>query len=109
VLGLPPVTVVDLALVSAVVAVPPVEADRIVERLLDAHLVEEVAPGRLHLRDLTRLFAHEPAVGTALPYCANDQSWQVLLSHIQSCALVPFAVAQFWLSRTMPLFSTTSS
>ena len=43
------------------------------------------------------------------PYGAIDQSWQVLLSHIQRSALVPFAVPQLTSSRTMPLFSTTSS
>lgn len=58
-LGLLPVTVVDLDLAAAVLDVPPSEADQIIERLLDAHLVTETVPSRFHMHDLTRLFARD--------------------------------------------------
>ncbi|TDV56561.1 AfsR/SARP family transcriptional regulator [Actinophytocola oryzae] len=62
--GLLPVTEVDLDLAAAVLDTTPPAADRIVERLLNAHLVEETAPHRFHMHDLTRLFANE--LGAAL-------------------------------------------
>jgi DNA-binding SARP family transcriptional activator/tetratricopeptide (TPR) repeat protein len=65
--GLLPVTDIDLDLAAAVLGTSPAEADRIMERLLDAHLVEETVPGRFHLHDLTRLFAHELGAGTVPP------------------------------------------
>jgi hypothetical protein len=49
------------------------------------------------------------ASGSGCDHGAIDQSWQVLLSHIQRSAFVPFAVPQLTLSSTIPLFSTTSS
>ena len=42
-------------------------------------------------------------------YGAIDRSWQVWFSHIHRRAGVPLTVPQFWLSSTIPLFSTTSS
>jgi DNA-binding SARP family transcriptional activator len=67
VFGLLPITDIDLELAAAVLDTSPAEADRYVERLLDAHLVEETAPGRFHMHDLTRLFAHELGTETIPP------------------------------------------
>src|SRR5262249_35414318 len=44
-LGLLPLAEVDLHLAAAVLGTPPADADRTIERLVDAHLVEETAPG----------------------------------------------------------------
>lgn len=78
--GLLPITNLDVGLAAAVLGVLPAEADRIVERLLDAHLVEEPVPGRFHMHDLTRLFAHDLAVDTVTP--AEQQCAFIrLLSH----------------------------
>jgi DNA-binding SARP family transcriptional activator/tetratricopeptide (TPR) repeat protein len=62
-LGLLPITDVDIDMASAVLATSRADADRTIERLLNAHLVEETAPGQFHMHDLTKLFAHE--LGTA--------------------------------------------
>jgi DNA-binding SARP family transcriptional activator len=78
--GLLPIPDFDLDLAAAVLEIPPEEADRIVERLLDAHLVEEHAPGRFHMHDLTRLFAHEQATGT-LPEQEQHTVFERLVSH----------------------------
>lgn len=78
--GLLPVTDVDLDLAAAVLDTSPAEADRIVERLLDAHLVEETAAGRFRMHDLTRLFANELATGT-IPPVAQRAAFTGLLSH----------------------------
>lgn len=77
--GLLPITEIDLDLAAAVLDTKPAEADRVIERLLNAHLAEETAPGRFHLHDLTRLFARElgadtiplDALGTALTRVLN--------------------------------------
>lgn len=62
--GLVPVPDFGLDLAAAVLETTPGEADRVIERLLDAHLVEEPAPGRFRMHDLTRLFAGEQAAWT---------------------------------------------
>lgn len=78
--GLLPLTDIDVDLAAAVLDVLPGEADRIVERLLDAHLLEEPAPGRFHMHDLTRLVAHDLAIDSTAP---TEQHGAVdrLLSH----------------------------
>ncbi|OLF14207.1 hypothetical protein BLA60_03440 [Actinophytocola xinjiangensis] len=62
--GLVPVTEIDLTLAAAMLDTSPAEADRTVERLLDAHLVEEHVPGRFLMHDLIRLFANECGLDT---------------------------------------------
>lgn len=66
-LGLLPVTVVDIDMIAAILDTSRASSDRTTERLLNAHLVEETAPGRFHMHDLTRLFAHELGTGTIPP------------------------------------------
>lgn len=78
--GLLPVTDVDLNLAAAVLGTSPEEADRIVERLLTAHLVEETGPGRFHMHDLTRLFANELGADT-VPAAEQHAAFTRLLSH----------------------------
>jgi DNA-binding SARP family transcriptional activator/tetratricopeptide (TPR) repeat protein len=70
VFGLLPITDVDLDLAAAVLGTTPTETDQTIERLLDGHLVEEAPPGRFHMHDLTRLFAHEQSASTIPP---NEQ------------------------------------
>jgi DNA-binding SARP family transcriptional activator len=79
-LGLLPVTDVDVHLAAAVLGTSPAEADRIVERLLDAHLVEETMPGQFHMHDLTRLFANELGAAT-IPPREQRAAFTGLLSH----------------------------
>jgi DNA-binding SARP family transcriptional activator/tetratricopeptide (TPR) repeat protein len=83
--GLLPTTEIDLDLAAAVLGVPPAEADRTVERLLDAHLVEETAPGRFHMHDLTRLFADELGAAT-IPPDEQTRALTRLLSHYVATA-----------------------
>lgn len=79
-LGLLPVTDVDLDLIAAVLDTTPAQADRIVERLLDAHVMEETAPACFHLHDLTWLFANELGTQT-IPLAEQSAAFTGLLSH----------------------------
>jgi DNA-binding SARP family transcriptional activator len=65
--GLLPVTTIDRHLAAAVFNTSHQDTDRIVERLLDAHLVEETTSGHFHMHDLTRLVAHEFGTNTLPP------------------------------------------
>jgi DNA-binding SARP family transcriptional activator/tetratricopeptide (TPR) repeat protein len=63
-IGLVPVTDLDTSMVAALLDTSPTEADRIIERLLDAHLMEATESDRYHMHDLIRLFSRELAAGT---------------------------------------------
>jgi DNA-binding SARP family transcriptional activator len=85
VFGLLPLTDVELDPAAAVLDTSPAQADRIVERLLNAHLLEESAPHRFHMHDLTRLFANE--LGTAtVPAEEQHAAFTRLLSHYLATA-----------------------
>jgi tetratricopeptide (TPR) repeat protein/transcriptional regulator with XRE-family HTH domain len=56
-LGLHPGVEVDLGAASALVGRPATDARRLVDHLLDAHLLQEPAPGRYRFHDLTRVHA----------------------------------------------------
>ncbi|WP_214411077.1 AfsR/SARP family transcriptional regulator [Sphaerisporangium fuscum] len=60
-IGLTPVTDLDATVVASLTGTPAIEAERMIERLLDAHLVEPTGPDRYHMHDLIRLFSHELA------------------------------------------------
>jgi DNA-binding SARP family transcriptional activator/tetratricopeptide (TPR) repeat protein len=78
--GLLPITDVDLDLAAAVFDTSQTDIDRTIERLLDAHLVEEIMPGRFHMHDLTRLFAHEIGADT-IPPTEQRTAVTSLMSH----------------------------
>ncbi len=78
--GLLPITDIDLDLAAEILDVSPAEADRSIERLLDAHLLEEPSPGRFHMHDLTRLVAHDLAVDSTTP-AEHHRAIDRLLSH----------------------------
>jgi tetratricopeptide (TPR) repeat protein len=78
--GLLPVTGIDLDLAAAVLDADRQSADRIIERLLDAHLVEETAPDRYHMHDLIRLLARELAADTGLGG-EQDRAFTRVLGH----------------------------
>ncbi|GAA2601100.1 BTAD domain-containing putative transcriptional regulator [Dactylosporangium fulvum] len=52
---------VDLYAAAAVIDTPPAKAERVLERLLESHLVDVETGGRFHSHDLVRLFAAERA------------------------------------------------
>jgi DNA-binding SARP family transcriptional activator len=79
-MGLLPVTAVDIDMMATVLYTSRARADRIIERLLNAHLVEETAPGRFQMHDLTRLFARELGAGT-VPSEEQHAVLARLLSH----------------------------
>lgn len=80
VFGLLPTADIEIHSAAAVLDMSPAEADRTLERLLNAHLIEETAPGRFHMHDLTRLFARE--LGTAtFPLAEQRKAYTRLLSH----------------------------
>ncbi|MFG3705947.1 BTAD domain-containing putative transcriptional regulator [Micromonospora sp. NPDC047670] len=60
-LGVLRVAEFDLRLVAALLNTAQAAADLVIERLLEAHLVEETKPGRYQMHDLVQLFARELA------------------------------------------------
>jgi len=78
--GLLPITDIDIHLAATVLDTSPAEADRTVERLVDAHLVEETTPGWFHMHDLIKLFAHELGTDTISPD-EQHTTFTRLLSH----------------------------
>ncbi|WP_256862818.1 tetratricopeptide repeat protein [Microbispora sp. GKU 823] len=66
-IGLLRVPDLSLEAVAALLDVPPRTAERVVERLFDARLVETPTPGRYTLHDLIRLYAQERGVDTEPP------------------------------------------
>ncbi|OZM82126.1 AfsR family transcriptional regulator [Pseudonocardia sp. MH-G8] len=89
VLGLAPVPVLDRLALAAMLGCPPGEAERVLESLVDASLLQQVGPGRYRPHDLVAAYARqlaaaEPAedrktarVGVLRLYvaagrCAND-------------------------------------
>ncbi|MFJ6198247.1 BTAD domain-containing putative transcriptional regulator [Micromonospora sp. NPDC092111] len=66
-LGLLRVTEIELGVASALLDIPPLDTDRAIERLMDAHLIEAIEPGRYYMHDLVRLFAGELAADTVPP------------------------------------------
>ncbi|MEU5259393.1 BTAD domain-containing putative transcriptional regulator [Amycolatopsis sp. NPDC021455] len=65
--GLLPVAGIDSDLAARVLGIRGSDTDRVVERLLDANLLEETAPGRFAMPDLVRLFARELGRETVAP------------------------------------------
>ncbi|GIE97586.1 AfsR/SARP family transcriptional regulator [Paractinoplanes rishiriensis] len=66
-LGLAPVADFDACLAAAAAGLPVERAERLLEDLLDAHLVQEPAPGRYRLHDLLQQHAHTAAQETDDP------------------------------------------
>jgi DNA-binding SARP family transcriptional activator/tetratricopeptide (TPR) repeat protein len=60
-LGLLPVGEFGLGVAAALLDLPPPHAERLLDVLTDAHMLEAPAPGRYRLHDLLRLFAAELA------------------------------------------------
>jgi DNA-binding SARP family transcriptional activator len=65
--GLLPVAGIDIDLAASVLGTRCSDTDHVVERLLDANLLEETAPGRFAMPDLVRLFARELGRDTVSP------------------------------------------
>lgn len=51
-----------VGVVAAVVGAEEGETERLIEDLVDVHLLEVIAPGRYRMHELVRLFAHERAM-----------------------------------------------
>ncbi|TQS25180.1 BTAD domain-containing putative transcriptional regulator [Microbispora sp. KK1-11] len=66
-IGLLRVPDLSLEAVAALLDVPPRTAERVIERLFDARLVESPTPGRYTLHDLIRLYAQERGLDTEPP------------------------------------------
>ncbi len=60
-LGLPGGADLGVPAAARLLDLPDHEAERVLERLADAHLLETPSPGRYHLHDLLRLYAREEA------------------------------------------------
>lgn len=60
-IGSLPVTTIDSGLVAALLDTGPDQADSVIERLLDAHLIEAGGQDRHQLHDLVRLFTRDLA------------------------------------------------
>ncbi|MFD0744591.1 helix-turn-helix domain-containing protein [Phytohabitans flavus] len=68
----------DLDLAAALLDTSARAAERSLEHLVDAHLVEPAGPGRFRLHDLVRLFAHEQATTDLAPDQTNGAVTRVL-------------------------------
>ncbi|MFI5897334.1 BTAD domain-containing putative transcriptional regulator [Actinoplanes sp. NPDC051513] len=77
-IGLLLVTDIDTNAAAALLSTSPAEADLVVERLLDAHLMEAVDSDRYHMHDLIRLFTRELAAETVGGDEANAAITRVL-------------------------------
>jgi tetratricopeptide (TPR) repeat protein len=77
-IGLLPVTDVDTSAAAALLSISPAETDLVVERLLDAHLMETADSDRYHMHDLVRLFTRELAAETVGGDEANAAITRVL-------------------------------
>lgn len=75
-LGLPDGEDLCLPVVARLFDVPEETAERVMERLVDAALVESGVPGRYRLHDLVRLFARELA-GPCPEALTRAMRWQV--------------------------------
>ena len=84
-LGVPDGPELSLQAAARLLDQPDDAADRVLERLVDAHLVQSPAPGRYRLHDLLRLYARELASGRQPP-------------PVRACALT--RVLQFYVAST---------
>jgi tetratricopeptide (TPR) repeat protein/transcriptional regulator with XRE-family HTH domain len=60
-LGVLPGTDFDAAVAGALADLPPGRCDAVLEELIDAHLIQELAPGRYRMHDLIRQYAADLA------------------------------------------------
>ncbi|GIJ46237.1 SARP family transcriptional regulator [Virgisporangium aliadipatigenens] len=91
-LGLHPGVDIDPHAVAALLGSTVADAGRTLDRLLEAHLLQEPVPGRYRFHDLTRAHAaHTAADGPAPP--AADAALTRLLDHYRHTALLAMDVA----------------
>ncbi|MFF5289960.1 AfsR/SARP family transcriptional regulator [Paractinoplanes globisporus] len=71
-------------LAAAVAHLPVDRADRLLDELLDAHLVQEPAPGRYRFHDLLRHHAHAAALATEEPAARHDALGRMLDQYLHT-------------------------
>jgi DNA-binding SARP family transcriptional activator/Flp pilus assembly protein TadD len=91
-LGLLPVDTFDVHLAAALIDVPPREAERLLEDLLDAHLIDQRADGRFQLHDLLRQHARETVERTEPAHARHVTVTRVLDYYLHTTNL---AAARF--------------
>jgi tetratricopeptide (TPR) repeat protein len=92
-LGVLPVDTFDVYVAAALVGGTPREAERLLEDLLDAHLIEQRADGRFRLHDLLRQHARETAERDEPAQARYDATTRVLdyYLHTSNLAAAHFA------------------
>ncbi len=92
-LGVLPVDTVDVYVAAALIGVAPREAERLLEDLLDAHLIEQRSDGRFRLHDLLRQHARQTAERDDSARARHDAVTRVLdyYLHTTNLAAAHFA------------------
>jgi DNA-binding SARP family transcriptional activator/tetratricopeptide (TPR) repeat protein len=86
-IGLVPLTDIDASTATPLLDTSPTEADLVIERLLDAHLLEEAdQPDRYHMHDLIRLFTRELAADAVADDEADAAITRVLGHYLATTA-----------------------
>jgi DNA-binding SARP family transcriptional activator len=87
---------------GAAAAIEPGRAEQLLEQLVDAHLLEEPAPGRYQFHDLVRLYAARSAT-SAFSAADQQQSLDRLVSYYLSGASVAmYVLAPHQMRRPLP-------
>ncbi|WP_258951390.1 AfsR/SARP family transcriptional regulator [Lentzea californiensis] len=87
-LGLHPGADLDAHAAAALADADPVETERLLEELVDLHLLHQSEAGRYRMHDLLRAFASELAATTESPSCRRES-----LTRLQDCYLATAARA----------------
>ncbi|MFV2088403.1 BTAD domain-containing putative transcriptional regulator [Micromonospora sp. LOL_021] len=103
-LGLHPGADVDAAAVAALAGTDPVTADRLVDRLCRAHLVEPAGPDRYGMHDLLRAYAAELAADVDPPEVRDAAVTRLFDYYLRTAATAMNAVhpAERHLRPTVP-------
>jgi tetratricopeptide (TPR) repeat protein len=85
-LGLAPVAGFGAGVAAAAAGLPLEPAERLLEDLLDAHLVQEPAPGRYRFHDLLQQHAHAAALEAEEPAARRDAVTRMLDHYLYTAA-----------------------
>ncbi|WP_030441782.1 AfsR/SARP family transcriptional regulator [Actinoplanes subtropicus] len=86
-LGLAPGADFDAHLAAAAAGLPPAVAEALLGDLLNAHLVQEPAPGRYRFHDLLHVHAHTMALATDSPADRHDAVGRMLDQYLHTASV----------------------
>ena len=92
-LGLAPGPDFDTYLAAAAAGIPVEDAERLLEDLLDAHLLQQPAPGRYRFHDLLHQHAHAAAQETDPPGARRDAAGRMLEQYLYTACVAMDAIS----------------